>query len=807
MGTLRAALRGLLLVGVIPLVVLVAASAAASAPSTPDFADVSPDHRFAEDIAWIASQGVTQGCAPSQYCPDHKVTRGQMAAFISRALGLSDVTGRRFSDVPATHVFATEIDRFAAAGITQGCTADRFCPERGVTRAEMAAFLSRALDLTHPTHPRFVDVPADNAFATDINRIADVGITQGCSLERYCPMGQVSRAHMAAFLRRALEPPAASRPDSPDPDGDPETSEPEVPAPDSGPGDVPEGDSGEQPESAQEIGSHGALPNGEARYPVPPNAIFVAPWGSDGGDGSASTPLATVTEAIRRAPVDGTIVLRGGSYHQRFTLTKRLTIQNYPGEEVWFDGSRHVTSWRASGGAWIHDGWDIQFDASPTYSWGAAPDPRPGWGFVSPDYPMAAHPDQVWVDDMPQQQVASRSEVTAGTFYVDYAAKQLILGTNPAGRYVRASAIARAIEVRANDAVLRGFGVRRYAPSIPHIGTITAERPGAVLENLHVTDNATTGLALLAADQRATRITSVRNGMLGVAATYADGLVVEHLRAASNNLERFNMAPVAGGMKIGRSRVVSIGNSRFDGNLGTGLWLDESVYHANIANSVSAGNRGHGLSLEISARMVVAGNLIRDNARFGIKVNNTSDVEIWNNTIIDNGRPVNIVQDGRRLTSSTSSGRDPRQPFPDPTMTWINGPVAVHNNVVSGTTGNCLVCVEDYSGEFSAEAMGVATDANIYSRVSVTAPRWFAVWSRGAGNPAVFYSLGEFQRATGQEARSLAFDGIPVVTADGQMSPELGTSTSSVALPLPATVAQLVGQPTGSRQVGAFLAE
>jgi hypothetical protein len=44
---------------------------------------------FAADIAALAQAGITRGCNPptnDRYCPDDNVTRGQMAAFLTRAL-------------------------------------------------------------------------------------------------------------------------------------------------------------------------------------------------------------------------------------------------------------------------------------------------------------------------------------------------------------------------------------------------------------------------------------------------------------------------------------------------------------------------------------------------------------------------------------------------------------------------------------------------------------------------------------------------------------------------------------------------
>jgi hypothetical protein len=60
------------------------------APATATFADVPDSHPFFQYIEALAASGITAGCAasPPQYCPDAPITRGQMAVFLSRALGL-----------------------------------------------------------------------------------------------------------------------------------------------------------------------------------------------------------------------------------------------------------------------------------------------------------------------------------------------------------------------------------------------------------------------------------------------------------------------------------------------------------------------------------------------------------------------------------------------------------------------------------------------------------------------------------------------------------------------------------------------
>jgi hypothetical protein len=170
---------------------------------------------FEGDIDAIAKEGITRGCNPptnDRYCPNDSVTRGQMAAFLRRALQLPNVATDYFVDDNGS-TFEGDINAMAAAGITRGCnppTNNRYCPNDRIDRGQMAAFLRRAKELPDVTTDYFVD---DNrsTFHADINAIAEDGITKGCNPptnDRYCPNDNVTRGQMAAFIRRALDLPA-----------------------------------------------------------------------------------------------------------------------------------------------------------------------------------------------------------------------------------------------------------------------------------------------------------------------------------------------------------------------------------------------------------------------------------------------------------------------------------------------------------------------------------------------------------------------------------------------------------------------
>ena len=158
-------------------------------------------------IEAIASEEITRGCNPAgdQFCPDDPVTRGQMAALLNRSLDLPASTHDLFTDDDDS-IFEEDIQAIAAAGITLGCSpaGDMFCPGDNVTRGEMAAFISRGFDLEASPEDRFTD-DDDSVFEEDIQAIAAAAITLGCGPGRFCPDDPVTRAQMASFLARALD--------------------------------------------------------------------------------------------------------------------------------------------------------------------------------------------------------------------------------------------------------------------------------------------------------------------------------------------------------------------------------------------------------------------------------------------------------------------------------------------------------------------------------------------------------------------------------------------------------------------------
>ncbi len=161
------------------------------------------------NIDKIAAAGITIGCNPpvnDKYCPSNNVTRGQIAAFVRRDLGLPDTLVDYFADDDES-VFNGDINALAEAGIAFGCTETDYCPNTPLRRDELAEVFVRAYGFENPEDTNFFIDDEGNAFESSINAMAANGITVGCNapdFDRYCPDDNLTRAQMASFIARAL---------------------------------------------------------------------------------------------------------------------------------------------------------------------------------------------------------------------------------------------------------------------------------------------------------------------------------------------------------------------------------------------------------------------------------------------------------------------------------------------------------------------------------------------------------------------------------------------------------------------------
>ncbi|WP_240374365.1 S-layer homology domain-containing protein [Bacillus piscicola] len=169
------------------------------------FKDVKDSYWAAEEIQFITQQNIASGYDDQTFRPNDEVTRGQTAKMLSLALDLNtaNVTNPNFNDVTRNYPFYPYIAAVAAEGIMNG-DGETFRPGEELSRAEMAAVLSRAFHFKGDSDVSFSDVSEGYWAYPAIRRLVENGITSGYSDGRFGPGDSTTRAHFSVFLARCL---------------------------------------------------------------------------------------------------------------------------------------------------------------------------------------------------------------------------------------------------------------------------------------------------------------------------------------------------------------------------------------------------------------------------------------------------------------------------------------------------------------------------------------------------------------------------------------------------------------------------
>jgi hypothetical protein len=587
----------------------------------------------------------------------------------------------------------------------------------------------------------------------------------------------------------------------------------------------------------------GALTIGTASYTAPGDAIYISTTGNDtSGNGSVGSPYASLTKAITMAVTGNTIVLRAGVYNdggdtQGSSATdgvridnKALTIQNYPNEAVWFDGSRVASSWTQSGATWSTS-YDRVYDRSPTNTRGADDDTEPNWQWVNPSYPYAPWPDMVFVDGVPLEQVGSLGAVGPGKFFVAgadtgsgkwFAATALHIGDDPAGHEVRVSDKVMFMTFANPDCTIRGVGVRRYANANPDPGVIACKRDSCLVENVLVEDVAHDAISITgtptgtsAANCALRKVSILRAGALGTTCYMGDNFELDRVSMQYTNVSRYNYSPQAGAFKTTKSQVSTVKDSVFDNIYGKAYWCDQTIDTAKCVNTLFTNIDDIAIKLECGSKALVANCLFVDVRGNGVQANNTDLVRIWNCTLTRCGtagitRPISWDQDGRQANNPTYSyNRDQRQPqsyYDQPENQWTINNVTMYNTIITKPNAGIqgMFAIDDHTGVDARplSAYNPVTDRNVFQWDTKPQYPWIFPPASPGGNATTYQTLTAVQSSTGLEAGSTLLTSGSVIAADYAV---ISPSYHNTAEPLPSDVAAAIGRSTGTKKMGAFV--
>lgn len=163
----------------------------------------------ADDIVWLHTTGLTTGCDPIRFCTDDIVTRAQAATFLWRLfdrVAPDPAIVLEFDDVPDGQYYTDPVRWMVEEAITTGTTPTTFAPHETLTRAQFVTFLWRAAGRPDPLAPLdFDDVDPDGFAATAIAWAKSIGITVGSSPTEFSPDATATRAQIATFLFRFVD--------------------------------------------------------------------------------------------------------------------------------------------------------------------------------------------------------------------------------------------------------------------------------------------------------------------------------------------------------------------------------------------------------------------------------------------------------------------------------------------------------------------------------------------------------------------------------------------------------------------------
>jgi len=188
---------------------VVASSAVAFAPTeakaATQFTDLSADHMFYATISELVDRGVLTGYTDHTFKAENKITRGEAALVIARALQLdtTNVVDPGFADVPKTSVFYGAVAALHSKGVITGIGNSKAGVNQILTRGQMAAILTKAYELEgQATNLPFTDI-TNHPFKNAISTLFANNVTSGTTATTFGADLPVSRGQLATFVVRA----------------------------------------------------------------------------------------------------------------------------------------------------------------------------------------------------------------------------------------------------------------------------------------------------------------------------------------------------------------------------------------------------------------------------------------------------------------------------------------------------------------------------------------------------------------------------------------------------------------------------
>ena len=172
------------------------------------FPDVNPTTEVGRAVEKLSTLGIVKGKPNGHYAPKDTITRAETARIMYGVLELEDYANEtglvKYPDVQLNHWAYKDISTISDWDIMNGYTNGRFGPNDKLTRGQMAHLLRKALDLPNgPTTLPFKDVAKNAYYYQGVASLYATNITKGKTTTTFEPDSFVTRGELALFLDRS----------------------------------------------------------------------------------------------------------------------------------------------------------------------------------------------------------------------------------------------------------------------------------------------------------------------------------------------------------------------------------------------------------------------------------------------------------------------------------------------------------------------------------------------------------------------------------------------------------------------------
>jgi Right handed beta helix region/Abnormal spindle-like microcephaly-assoc'd, ASPM-SPD-2-Hydin len=350
------------------------------------------------------------------------------------------------------------------------------------------------------------------------------------------------------------------------------------------------------------------------------------------------------------------------------------------------NGSQPVTSWTQSGKYWIASN-QAQVIAQNTQVCAVSTSTA------------CQFSDALFLDNEPLNRVMSLSEVVSGTFYRDYESKQIYIADNPTGHSMESIVCSHPLNADgggANGVIIQGLTIEKFAGDV---GGAVQGLSTWTIQNNEVRLNHGDGIG---ASGKILGNYSHNNGQFGLEGGYAStAMDAENNEFAFNNWASFLNG---GGAKFEYATNLIVRNNYSHDNSGPGLITDGDSANVLYELNHTKNNWNAGIQHEISWNAIIRNNLLEDEtvanptssnsslwAHSAIRILNSSNVEIYGNTITNSSNGICGVLDTRGDSSHSPHTGQP----------YLLQNLDVHDNTFSAITYDAAGIVRSSSFDTS----------------------------------------------------------------------------------------------------------